>query len=386
MLTGADQLVAEGYSRLRGRRVGLLTNPTGVTADLVSLADQLAAAPDVRLAALFGPEHGLLAGAQAGDEVESAVHPRLGIPVHSLYDDRKAPTPEQLAGLDLLVIDLQDVGARFYTYSSTVSLTLEVCGAVGLPVLLLDRPNPLGGVVLEGPLLEVECRSFVGLHPIPIRHGLTMGELARLFNGEAGYGAELEVLPLAGWRRDDPYDATGLPWVPPSPNLPTFATAVVYPGTCLLEGTTLSEGRGTTLPFELLGAPWLDPDALAAELNALALPGVRWRPAAFTPWHGRVHVGVPCGGVQFHPTDRDAFRPVAAAVHLLATTRRLAPEGFGWRPPWAEGSRLPIDLLAGTPRLREALDAGTPPAAIIAGWEPALARFAETRHPYLLYE
>ena len=284
------------------------------------------------------------------------------------------------------MIDLQDVGARFYTYASTVSLTLEACGAAGLPVLLLDRPNPLGGVVVEGPILEPACRSFVGLHPIPIRHGLTLGELARFCNGEAGYGAELEVLPLAGWRRDAWYDATGLPWVPPSPNLPTFAAAIVYPGTCLLEGTTLSEGRGTTLPFELVGAPWLDPHALAVELNALALPGVRWRPAAFTPWHGRAHVGVPCGGVQLHPTDRAAFRPVAAAVHLLATARRLAPEEFGWRPPWAEGALRPIDLLAGTPRLRETLDAGAPPAEIVASWAPGLARFAATRRPYLLYE
>lgn len=314
------------------------------------------------------------------------MHPRLGIPVHSLYGESQAPTAEQLAGLDLLLIDLQDVGARFYTYTSTVALALEACGRAGPPVLLLDRPNPLGGTALEGSLLEPSCRSFVGLHPIPIRHGLTLGELARLFNELGGYGAALEVLPLAGWRRAMWYDETGLPWVTPSPNLPTFASAIVYPGTCLIEGTTLSEGRGTALPFEQLGAPWLDGDALAAELNALALPGVRWRPVGFTPGHGRKFPGTPCGGVQLHVTDRDALRPVEAVLHLLATVRRLAPDDFAWRPP-ANPARPPfIDLLAGTPRLREALDAGRPPAEIAAGWAPDLARFAETRRAALLYE
>jgi uncharacterized protein YbbC (DUF1343 family) len=386
VLTGAEQLRAEGFARLRGRRVGLLTNSTGVTADLVSLIDQVAAAPGVELVALFAPEHGLAAGAAEGAHITSAVHPRLGIPVHSLYGESQAPTAEQLAGLDLLLIDLQDVGARFYTYTSTVALALEACGRAGPPALLLDRPNPLGGTALEGPLLEPSCRSFVGLHPIPIRHGLTLGELARLFNELGGYGAALEVLPLAGWRRAMWYDETGLPWVTPSPNLPTFASAIVYPGTCLIEGTTLSEGRGTALPFEQLGAPWLDGDALAAELNALALPGVRWRPVGFTPGHGRKFPGTPCGGVQLHVTDRDALRPVEAVLHLLATVRRLAPDDFAWRPPANPDRPSFIDLLAGTPRLREALDAGRPPAEIAAGWAPDLARFAETRRAVLLYE
>lgn len=385
MLSGAERLRREGCARLRGRRVGLLTNATGVTADLTPLADLLAAAPGVTLVALFAPEHGLAAGAAAGEAVASVVHPRLDVPVHSLYGEHRAPAAEHLATLDLLVIDVQDVGARFFTYASTVALALEACGRRGTPVLLLDRPNPLGGLMLEGPLLDPACRSFVGMLPVPIRHGLTLGELARFANAALGYGAALEVLPLAGWRRDRWYDRTGLPWVLPSPNMPTLDTAMVYPGTCLLEGTNLSEGRGTTRPFELLGAPWLDGDALAAALNALALPGVRWRAASFTPGHGRVHVGVPCGGVQLHVTDRAVFRPVEAALHLLATVRRLAPEHFAWRPPPTPDGRPFIDLLAGTPTVRAALDAGVPVAELVAAWRPDLARFAEERRAALLY-
>jgi uncharacterized protein YbbC (DUF1343 family) len=263
---------------------------------------------------------------------------------------------------------------------------LEVCARVGVPVLVLDRPNPLGGLVVEGPLLDPAQRSFVGILPIPIRHGLTLGELARLANDTQGYGADLTVLPVQGWRRAMLYPATGLPWVPPSPNIPTLATAIVYPGTCLFEGTMLSEGRGTTLPFELIGAPWLDADRLAAELNALELPGIRWRPAAFTPWHGRIHVGAVCRGVQLHPTDPVAFRPVTAALHLIAAARRLAPERHGWREPWAAGSQLPIDLLSGSTALREAIDADVPVAAIVASWEGELARFREERRRWLLYE
>ena len=389
MLTGAERLRDEGFERLRGRRVGLLTNATGVTADLTPLPDLLAAAPGVELAALFAPEHGLAGGALAGEQVATTVHPRLGVPVYSLYGEQRAPTADQLAGLDLLLIDLQDVGARFFTYASTVSLMLEACGRGGPPVLLLDRPNPINGVAIEGPLLEPACRSFVGWEPVPIRHGLTLGELARYANEVRGYGAGLTVLPLLGWRRADRYDATGLPWVPPSPNIPTVATATVYPGTCLLEGTTLSEGRGTTLPFELLGAPWLDADRLAAALNALALPGARWRPAAFTPWQGpgsRVHAGVPCGGVQLHVTDRDAFRPVEAALHFLATARRLAPDDFAWRAPAEPGGPHFFDLLAGTPRLRAALDDGVPVPEIVASWQDDLAGFTDRRRPYLLYD
>lgn len=387
VLTGAEQLRAERFARLRGRRVGLLTNPTGVTADLVSLVDQLALADGVELVALFGPEHGLTAGAAAGEEVGEAVHPRFGIPIHSLYGAQQAPTPASLVGLDLLIIDLQDIGARFFTYLATMALTLEVCGQTGTPVLILDRPNPIGGTIVEGPIVEDGLRSFVGQIPIPIRHGLTLGELGRFANAREGYGATLDVLPVQGWRRSTLFAETGLPWVPPSPNVPTIGTALVYPGTCLFEGPNLCEGRGTTLPFEMIGAPWLDADRLAADLNALDLPGVRWRPVAFTPSSAsRDHIGIPCFGVQLHPTDLDALRPVTAALHLMTLARAQDPAAFAWREPWAVGSARPIDLLSGTPTLAAAIDAATPVAEIVAAWEPELAQFREERRPYLLYE
>ncbi len=387
VLTGAEQLRAEGFARLRGRRVGLLTNPSGVTADLSSLVDLLAAAEGVELVALFGPEHGLAASAAAGDHVGEETHPRYGIPIYSLYGERQAPSEESLAGLDLLVVDLPDIGSRFFTYNATVALVLEVCGRVGLPVLVLDRPNPIGGVVVEGPLLDPAQSSFVGLLPIPIRHGLTLGELARLANGGQGYGADLTVLAVRGWRREMLYLATGLPWVIPSPNVPTLATAVVYPGTCLFEGSTMGEGRGTTLPFEVIGAPWIDADLLAAELNGLDLPGLRWRAAAYTPLQGaRVHVGEASYGVQLHPTDPATLRPVTAALHLLAAAKRLFPAQHGWREPWATGMQRPIDLLAGTTMLREAIDADIPVVEIVASWEPELARYWAGCREYLLYE
>lgn len=385
--TGAEQLRAEGFARLRGRRVGLLTNPAGVTSDLTSLVELFATAEGVDLVALFGPEHGLAASAEAGAEVGEAIHPRYGTPIHSLYGARQAPTEESLRGLDLLVIDLPDIGVRFFTYNATVALTLEACARVGLPVLILDRPNPIGGLVVEGPMLNPAQSSFVGLLPIPIRHGLTLGELARLANDTQGYGAELAVLPVQGWRRDMLYPATGLPWVTPSPNVPTLATAVVYPGTCLFEGTMLTEGRGTTLPFELIGAPWLDADQLAADLNALDLPGLRWRAAAFTPSsYGRLYVGEVCFGVQLHPTDPATLRPVTAALHLIAAARRLAPDHHGWRDPWFPGSQLPIDLLSGSTALREAIDDDVPVEEIVASWQDDLARYQDRCRAWLLYE
>jgi uncharacterized protein YbbC (DUF1343 family) len=386
VLTGAEQLRAERFARLRDRRVGLLTNPTGVTADLVSLVDQLAAAEGVDLVALYGPEHGLAAGAAAGEEVGEATHPRYGIPIHSLYGTSHAPSPASLAGLDLLIIDLQDIGARFFTYLATMALTLEVCGQTGTPVLILDRPNPIGGTIIEGPIVEPSLRSFVGQIPIPIRHGMTLGELGRFANAREGYGATLEVLLVQGWHRAMRHAATGLPWVLPSPNVPTVHTADVYPGTCLVEGPNLAEGRGTTLPFELIGAPWLDAERLAADLNALELPGVRWRPAAFTPSSAsRDHINTPCFGVQIHPTDLDAIRPVAATLHLMQLARAQDPGAFAWREPWAPGLERPIELLGGTRDIAAAIDAAAPIDDLVASWEPALAAFREERRPYLLY-
>jgi uncharacterized protein YbbC (DUF1343 family) len=283
--------------------------------------------------------------------------------VYSLYGATERPTAAMLQGVDVLLFDIQDIGARPYTYVWTMAFAMEEAARHGIPFVVLDRPNPVTGRV-EGPLMQWEMRRrgplITGAYPVPLRHGLTAGELARYVNEVRGYGADLTVLPLTGWRRADWYDATGLPWVPPSPNIPTVATATVYPGTCLLEGTTLSEGRGTTLPFELLGAPWLDADRLAAALNALALPGAHWRPAAFTPWHGRVHVGVPCGGVQLHVTDRDAFRPVRTGIACVAAARAQDPARFAWRTEPYEfvSDRPAIDLLFGSDRERLALEAG----------------------------
>jgi len=379
--TGLDVLLAEKLHLLRGRRVGLVTNPTGVTSDLESTVDALHRAQGVQLAALFGPEHGFRASAPDGVAVASDRDRRTGLPVHSLYGPTKKPTPEMLAGLDVLVFDLQDCGARFYTYTWTLLYCLEAAEN-GLSLLVLDRPNPIGGEAVEGPVLDRRFASFVGDWAIPIRHGMTLGELATLFNRTIG--ADLTVVRMQGWQRAMWFDDTGLPWVLPSPNLPTLEAATVYPGTCLVEGTTLSEGRGTGRPFEFVGAPWIDGDDLALALNALRLPGVRFRPVAFAPTTSK-HSGSTCGGVQVHVLDRQAFRPVETGVYLLATIKRLYPGDFRWLPTSWEGQPPHIDLLAGTDRLRQALDAGVPVPDIVAEWQPGLAAFLQEREEVLLY-
>jgi len=374
-------------ARLAGHRVGLLSNAASVDAGFRHVVDLVAGAPGVRLAALFGPQHGVRADVQ-DNMVETAHgrHPDLDIPVYSLYGETREPTPAMLAGLDLLVVDLQDVGTRVYTYIHTLSHCLRVCAAEGVGVVVCDRPNPIGGLAVEGPMLEPGFASFVGLHPVPLRHGLTIGEMARLCNEAFGFGAALEVLPMEGWRREMLHDATGLPWVLPSPNLPTLDSAIVYPGMVLFEGTALSEGRGTTRPFELVGAPWLSAAPLAAAMNGLALPGVHFRPAEFQPTFQK-HAGVTCGGCQLHVTDRTAFRPVATAVALLSECRRQAPERFAWRePPYEyETRRPPIDILAGSARLREGIDAGLPREVVTAELDRGLEAFGRLRARYLLY-
>ena len=380
--TGLDVLLAEKLDLLRGRRVGLVTNPTGVTSDLESTVDVLHRALGVQLAALFGPEHGFRASAPDGVAVASGREARTGLPVHSLYGPTKKPTPEMLAGLDVLVFDLQDCGARFYTYTWTLRYCLEAAAENRLPLLVLDRPNPIGGEAVEGPVLDRRFASFVGDWPIPIRHGLTLGELATLFNRTIG--ADLTVVRMQGWRRAMWFDDTGLPWVLPSPNLPTLEAATVYPGTCLVEGTNLSEGRGTSRPFEFVGAPWIDGEDLALALNALRLPGVRFRPVAFAPTTSK-HSGSTCGGVQVHVLDRQAFRPVETGLHILASIKRLYTSDFRWLPTSWEGQPPHVDLLAGTDRLRQALDAGVPVADIVAEWQPGLAAFCQERAGVLLY-
>ncbi len=382
---GSERLLASGA--LTGARVGVVANPASVDHAFRHIADRVAEQPGVTLAALFGPQHGFHADVQDNMvETGHARHPRLGVPVHSLYSDTREPTAEMLDALDLLVIDLQDVGTRVYTYVYTMANCLRAARRAGLRVVVCDRPNPIGGEAVEGPVLDPAYASFVGQFAMPLRHGLTIGELARLFNEHFGIGADLEVVALDGWSRAMYHDEAAAPWVIPSPNLPTLDSAVVYPGMVLLEGTMLSEGRGTTRPFELAGAPGIDPDRLAGELNGLDLPGVHFRPATFEPTFQK-HAGRTCGGCQIHVTDRRAFRPVLTGVALLQACRRAAREPFAWRePPYEyEHERMPIDILAGSDVLRRDLDADRPAVDIAAGWEADVSRFEAARAAFLLY-
>jgi uncharacterized protein YbbC (DUF1343 family) len=378
---GLDVLLTERLDLVMGKRVGLITNPTGVRADLTSGIDALHTQAGVTLAALFGPEHGVRGQAQAGEAVQSGTDPRTGVPAYSLYGNVRQPTAEMLRGIDILLFDIQDVGARFYTYIWTMVLAMQAAAKHGVPFVVLDRPNPIAGLAVEGPVLDRRFESFVGMYPIPVRHGMTVGELARLFNTEYGIGAELTVVPAKGWRRELWFDQTGLPWIMPSPNMPTLETATVYPGSAFIEGTSLSEGRGTTRPCVHNGAPWIAPSLWAAEPNARGLPGVRFRPAYFAPTFSK-HAGQTCGGVQLHVTDRQAFRPVATGVHLLDAARRRWPERFQWQQ---SGGSFSIDRLAGTDALRLALNRGVPPAEIIASWDEGARSFAQIRQKYLLY-
>ena len=374
-------------SRLEHQRVGLVANPASVDARFRHVSETIAALPGVTLAALFGPQHGFRSDVQDNMvETDHDRHPVFDVPVYSLYGETREPTGAMLSSLDLLVIDLQDVGTRVYTYIHTMTNCLRSCAAHGVPVVVCDRPNPVGGVGVEGAVLEPGFESFVGLFPIPIRHGLTIGELACLCNETFGLRASLEVLPLEGWRREMYQDDTGLPWVWPSPNLPTLDSAIVYPGMVLLEGTNLSEGRGTTRPFELAGAPWLDAHRLTDELNGLRLPGVHFRPAEFQPTFQK-HAGQTCGGCQIHVADRVAFRPVLTTVALIQTCRRLAPDRFAWRqPPYEYETRIPpIDILSGSDQLRRQLDDDVSYSAIADGWTAGLDAFRPVRERYLLY-
>lgn len=384
MLLGSDRLLAS--SRLNGLRVGVLANPASVDAVFRHIVDRLAAASNWQLAAIFGPQHGFRSDLQ--DNMIETPHekdPKRGVPIFSLYSETREPTPEMLDLIDVLVIDIQDVGARIYTFIYTVANCLRAAARKGLRVIVCDRPNPIGGAI-EGPMLKPSFESFVGQFPIPMRHGMTVAELARLFNERHGIGADLEVVPMEGWSRDMYWDETSLPWVMPSPNMPTLETAIVYPGTVLFEGTMLSEGRGTTRPFELIGAPWLDGEALAARLNAAGLKGVHFRPAIFEPTFQK-HARTSCGGCQIHVTARTEFEPVKAGVALMRECYALDPARFLWRPPpyEYEPDKMPIDILAGSAELREQIEAQVPLEDIAAGWRSGEAEFAATIRPYLLY-
>jgi uncharacterized protein YbbC (DUF1343 family) len=382
---GSTRLLAS--DRLRGCRVGIVCNPASVDGAFTHVVDALLAAPGVTLGAIFGPQHGFRSDVQ--DNMIETPHgedAHRRVPVYSLYSDTREPTPEMLAGLDVLVIDLQDIGARIYTYVYTMANCLRACARLRLPVIVCDRPNPIGGTAVEGPMLDPAYASFVGQFPIPMRHGMTIGELARLFNEPFGIGASLEVVPVDGWRRDQYADEAGAPWVMPSPNMPTLDTAIVYPGTVLLEGTMASEGRGTTRPFELVGAPWVHAERMAAALNARRLPGVHVRPAVFEPTFQK-HARTTCGGCQIHVTNRRAFQPVLTGVALIEAIRAQDPSAFAWRePPYEyEHDKQPIDILAGSPGLREVIDAGERADRIAAEWPTSHAPFLAARARCLLY-
>src|SRR3989454_1590566 len=389
VLSGLDVLVSRLPSLLRGRTVGLVSHPASVTRDLTHARSAIGAIRGVKLGRLFAPEHGLTGAAQdlvsVGAERDALTH----LPVVSLYGKRLAqlaPEPRALEGLGALVVDLQDVGSRYYTFVWTMTLAMKAAARIGLPVVVLDRPNPLGGEKLEGNLPDPRFASFVGLYPLPTRHGMTIGELAGYLNETHGLGCDLTVVPMLGWKRDMLWEDTRLPWVAPSPNMPTPDTARVYPGGCLVEGTDLSEGRGTTRPFEWIGAPYLDAHRYADALEAERLPGVRFRPARFVPtfhkWAGRL-----CDGAQVHVTDRARFKPFLTGLALIAVARRQGRRHFAWRrPPYEfERRRLPIDILCGTDAIRRAIERGTSIAMIERSWRPDLTRWLGARAPYLAY-
>lgn len=374
---GIDVLLASGTSPLHGRRVGLITNHTGVDAAGRSTIDRLHDSPDVELVALFGPEHGIRGVTEGGEAITSDIDERTGLPIHSLYGETRKPTAEMLAGVDALAFDIQDIGARQYTYISTMALAMQAAAEHGLPIVILDRPNPIGGVAVEGNILQPGFETFVGIYPIASRHGMTVGELARLFNAEFGIGADLTVIPVAGWERDEYFDETGLPWINPSPNIRRLDAAIHYPGTVLVEGTTMSEGRGSDLPLEQIGAPWLDAEGLAAEMRAMDLPGVSFEVVRYAiSAGGGKHAGQTVPGVRLHVTDRDAYRPIRTVLLLIDAVHRRHPQEFGWTRT--------IDRLSGTDRVRSAIEAGTL-RQLLEEWDADAERFREIRRPYLIY-
>jgi len=384
---GSERLLDS--DRLHGAGVGIVCNPASVDSQLRHVADRMATHPHARLAAIFGPQHGYRSDVQENMiETGHARDEGRQVPIYSLYSETREPTADMLRDLDVLVIDLQDVGTRIYTYIYTMANCLTAARKHGVKVVVCDRPNPIGGATVEGPMLVRGLESFVGQYPIPMRHGMTIGELARLFNDHFRLGADLEVVAMEGWRRGMYSDHTGLPWVLPSPNIPTVDSAVVYPGTVLLEGTNVSEGRGTTRPFEIVGAPWVaSAERFADAMNRLELPGVRFRPVVFEPTFHK-HAGKGCGGCQIHVLDRATFRPVETGVALTAGFRDTGPDRFAWRdPPYEyEHEKRPFDILAGSTDVREQIERGTPARDIARSWLPGVDEFMKVRERFLLYD
>jgi uncharacterized protein YbbC (DUF1343 family) len=400
---GVDVLFANHLDLIRGKRVGLITNPTGLDSKLDSVIERFREQPEVKLVALYGPEHGVRGNAQAGEYVPFYFDEHLQLPVFSLYGQTHKPPADMMTNIDqymrsfdtqhtdkqvetgmlqsvdVMVFDLQDVGTRVYTYIATMAYAMQAAAEAQIPFIVLDRPNPIGGIGMEGPVLEFpRFSSFIGLYPIPLRHGMTAGELARLFNEKfLEHKAKLTVVPMENWMRGEWFDETSLPWVQPSPNLPTLDSAAVYPGQVIIEGTNLSEGRGTTKPFEIFGAPWIDGFVLAKKLNESRLPGVKFREVWFTPSFSKFS-GQLCGGCQLHVTDRKAFQPVLATLTILSVVKRLYGEKLEFHADY-------FDKVLGTSSVREALARGEPAEEIVAGFQPALDEFARLREPFLLY-
>jgi uncharacterized protein YbbC (DUF1343 family) len=387
VVTGLEALVADP-ALLRGRRWAMLANQAAVTADLVPGWRALAAVagPPVRI---FAPEHGLWGVAQDMEGVEHEREPVLDVPVLSLYGRTAttlAPRHDDLDDLDAVVVDLPDIGCRYYTFAATMAHTMAACAAAGVEVIVCDRPNPLGGEAIEGGAVEPGCRSFVSELPVPVRHALTLGELALLLREERHGDLSLAVVPCRGWQRRQWWDETGLPWVAPSPNMPTLLTATLYPGACLVEATNLSEGRGTTRPFQVLGAPWLDGDELQRRLAALALPGVAFRATRFRPEFQK-HAGAVCRGVEWHVTDRDLFRPLATGVVVLREVKALCGRDFAWRAEAYEFvTAVPaIDLLTGSPAAREVIEGRREAGELFAAWERYCRESRQQHRQHLLY-
>jgi uncharacterized protein YbbC (DUF1343 family) len=374
VLCGIDVLVRDGFAPLNGKRVGLVTNHTGRTRDGVPTIDALFKAPGVKLSALFSPEHGIRGAVDA--EVPDSRDEATGLTIHSLYGKTRKPTPEMLDGLDAIAYDIQDIGARFYTYISTLGLVLEAAAGKGLPVYVLDRPNPIGGVEVAGPVRDPSYESFIAYHALPVRHGMTVGELARLFNAERKIGADLHVVACEGWRRADLYDRTGLLWVNPSPNMRSLTEALLYPGVGLLEASNLATGRGTDTPFERVGAPWVDPLKLGRSLNAAGLPGVTFVPIRFTP-RERQYAGTECGGVFIQVTDRDRLEPVSLGVAMACVLRANYPDD--WKP---DGF---LRMLADDDAYRAVVERKGV-RQVEAVWVGELDEFRQVREKYLLYK
>jgi uncharacterized protein YbbC (DUF1343 family) len=385
VVLGLERLLTERAALLRGARVGLICNQASVDHELRHAADLFKEGRGWRLTALFGPQHGIRGTEQDNmDETPHGVDRETGVPVYSLYSETREPTEEMLREVDVLVVDLQDVGCRIYTFIYTMMNALRAAARYGKRVIVCDRPNPIGGVAVEGNVLERGQESFVGQYPLPTRHGMTIGELALMFNEEIG--CDLEVVAMRGWGRELWFDETDIPWVMPSPNMPTLETATVFPGTVHLEGTQMSEGRGTTRPFELVGAPYIEAAEYARRLTAYGFSGVRFRACYFKPTFQK-HAGRVCGGVQIHVTERGVFRPVEVGLAIIQEARALYGDFFRWRePPYEyEYGRNPFDVIAGTTRLREALERGASIEELARGWEAERAAFCLRRERFLLY-